>query len=512
MALTRHQIRCVLAMVGQVEAEITPHSPHRMLSEVFRAVAPVWHWVLICVDICIVGFAVGHVLLRQRDGRIAAFWAVIIAFVPLLGAIFYAMFGINRIGRRGQKYRAMSEVDRLAVSEACPIHPEQQVPELMQLGILADTIGRLSRYNFTVGNHFVPLRSEEAMLAMLSAIRSAKHSISLCSYIFEANGVGAEFVAELEKAKLRGVQVRVLVDEMGTLYSWPPIIRTLRRRGITAQSFMHHHLFFRMVSMNLRNHRKVMVVDGTLGFTGGMNIRPGNMLSQKPKHPVTDLHFQVEGPVVRQLQRVFAEDWAFCCGEVLRGDIWYPELPHAGEVGAIGVPDGPDEDFELMSKVIFAAITSARHDIRVMTPYFLPDPPLIWALNAAALRGVDVTIITPRHNNIPYVRWASRTLFPQMLERGVHILEAEGHFDHTKFMTVDSLWSLVGSTNWDPRSLRLNFEFNTACFDDILAKQLNAIFEKTLQECHAVTLAELKAATLPVRLRDGIARLFMPVL
>lgn len=274
-----------------------------MFQSLYQTLAPIWHWIFIALDICVVGFAVGHVLLRQRDGRVAAFWAIIIAFVPLLGAIFYAMFGINRIQRRGQRYRAMSEVDRLAVKEACPIHPVEDVPELKLLGDLAQTIGRLSRYNFTVGNHIVPLRSEEAMLTMLTAIRHAKRSISLCSYIFEAKGVGEEFVHELEKAKLRGVEVRVLVDEMGTLYSWPPIIRTLKRRGIAAQSFLHQHFFFRTISMNLRNHRKVMVVDGALGFTGGMNIRPGNMLSQKPKHPVIDLHFQVEGPVVRQLQQ-----------------------------------------------------------------------------------------------------------------------------------------------------------------------------------------------------------------
>jgi cardiolipin synthase len=236
------------------------------------------------------------------------------------------------------------------------------------------------------------------------------------------------------------------------------------------------------------------------------------MLSTNPKHPCLDMHFRVEGPVVRQMQRVFAEDWAFCTGEVLSGDVWYPELNQCGEIGVIGVPDGPDEDIELMPKVIFAALTSAQHNIRLMTPYFLPDPPLIWALNAAALRGVDVQVITPRNNNLPYVRWAARTLYPQMLERGVKILEAEGHFDHSKFMTVDGLWSLVGSTNWDPRSLRLNFELNLACFDDILAGKLDAEFTVKLASCKTVTMEELLAASLPERIRDGVARMFIPIL
>jgi cardiolipin synthase len=483
-----------------------------MFPEFFHYPASVWQWILILLNILIVPIAVGHVLLRQRDSRIAAFWAAIIAFVPLIGAVWYALFGINRIERRGKQLRDAMDQEKTAVAEACPVNPWALVPELRELRSLGTSLGRLSRLGFTIGNHVIPLNSEEAMLDMLAAIRSAQRRITLCSYIFEARGIGAEFVSELEKAMKRGAQVRVIVDDMGTRYAWPRIIRVLHKHGIPAHSFMHQHLFFRLLSMNLRNHRKIMVVDGTIGFTGGMNIRPGNMLSTNPRHPCVDMQFRVEGPIVRQLQRVFAEDWAFCTGEVLSGDLWYPELRQHGEVGIIGVPDGPDEDIELMPKVIFAALTAAQHTVRVMTPYFLPDPPLIWALNAAALRGVDVQIITPRNNNLPYVRWAARTLYPQMLERGVRILEADGHFDHSKFMTVDGLWSLVGSTNWDPRSLRLNFEFNLACFDDKLAHQLEDEFAKKLAACKPVTIEELLAAPLPVRIRDGLARLFSPIL
>lgn len=475
-------------------------------------IGPVWQWFLILLHIVVVPLAVGHVLLRQRDSRIAAFWATIIAFVPLIGAFWYALFGINRITRRGKRYRAAMELEKTAAGEACPINPWESAPELKELHSLATAMGKLSRFGCTVGNHLTPMHSEEAMLAMLAAIKSAQKSITLCSYIFEAKGIGAEFVEEMVKAKERGVQVRVLVDDVGMRYSWPPIINVLRKRGIPAQGFMHQHLLFRLLSMNLRNHRKILVVDGEIGFTGGMNIRPGNMISTNPAHPCLDLHFRVEGPAVRQLQRIFAEDWAFCSGEVLTGEAWYPELKQHGEIACIGVPDGPDEDIELMPKVIFAALTCAQRQVRIMTPYFLPDPPLIWALNAAALRGVDVQVITPRNNNLPYVRWAARTLYPQMLERGVQILEADGHFDHSKFMTIDGLWSLVGSTNWDPRSLRLNFEFNLACFDDILARKLDEEFALKLAVSKAVTLEELKAAALPLRIRDGIARMFIPIL
>jgi cardiolipin synthase len=483
-----------------------------MFSQFTHYLGHVWQWFLILAHIIVVPFAVGHVLLRQRDSRIAAFWAAIIAFIPLLGALWYSMFGINRIARRGKKYRAIMELERAAAAEACPVNPFAIVPELREMHSFGASLGRLLRLGFTVGNHITPLHSEEAMLAMVAAIKSARRSVTLCSFIFESQGIGAEFVKELESAVKRGVQVRVIVDDMGKRYSWPRIVDVLRKHGIPAHAFMHRQLLFRMLSMNLRNHRKIMVVDGAIGFTGGMNIRPGNMLSTNPRHPCLDMHFRVDGPVVRQLQRVFAEDWAFCTGEVLSGDLWYPELKQHGEIGVIGVPDGPDEDMELMPKVIFAALTAATRQVRVMTPYFLPDAPLIWALNAAALRGVDVQIITPRNNNLPYVRWAARTLYPQMLERGVKILEADGPFDHSKFMTVDGLWSLIGSTNWDPRSLRLNFEFNLACFDDKLACLLDDEFTRKFHLCQPVTREELRSAPLPARIRDGVARMFIPIL
>jgi cardiolipin synthase A/B len=176
------------------------------------------------------------------------------------------------------------------------------------------------------------------------------------------------------------------------------------------------------------------------------------------------------------------------------------------------VPDGPDEDLEIMPKAIFAAINAARREIRVMTPYFLPDPQIQWALSLASLRGVEVKILTPRANNIPPVRWAARTLYPALLERGARIYETRGLFDHTKFMTVDRVWSLIGSTNWDPRSLRLNFEFNLACFDYGLAAELNADFESKLAQSDEVTIEQLNAAGIPVRMRDGIARMFIPML
>ena len=264
--------------------------------------------------------------------------------------------------------------------------------------------------------------------------------------------------------------------------------------------------------MNMRIHRKILVVDGRVGFTGGMNIRLGNCLQRQPPNPVQDIHFRLEGPVVSQLQEVFADDWLFMTGEALRGDAWFPKTEVAGQVLARGVTDGPDENFEKLFWTLLGAISIARHSVRIVTPYFLPDPALVSALNLAAMRGVQVDILLPARSNLPFVLWASRAMWSQVLRHGCRIWLTPPPFDHSKLMLVDGCWVLLGSANWDPRSLRLNFEFNVECYDTELARRLERWVEMKRTGAHAVTREKVDARPLPARLRDGVARLLTPYL
>jgi cardiolipin synthase len=472
-----------------------------------------WRWLLLALTTVLAVGALLHVVTLKRDPRSAAYWVALIALVPLLGAVMYFVFGINFIRRRGRHFRDPVESHVEIFSQSCPILPLPTTPTAEEDVKLAITLDKISRYHFTTGNKVIPLRNgDESMPPMLEAIRQARHTLALGTYIFEAHGIGADFVNELIAAKERGVQVRVMVDGIGTRYSWPPVTRQLGKAGVPAHRFMPNHRVTRLLTMNLRNHRKILIADGALGFTGGINIREGNMLARKPPHPIRDLHFQVEGPVVRQMMRAFAEDWAFCSGEVLEGPQWFPEIAEAGQVSALGIPDGPDEDMEVMPVAFFAALSAAREEVNILNPYFLPFPSLIWALNLCAVRGVRVNIVTPAVNNIPLVAWAARTLYPELLKNGCRIYESPVPFDHSKIFTVDGVWSFLGSTNWDPRSLRLNFEFNLACYDRDLSTRQNAEFNAKLAESREITLEELAATPLPIRVRNGIARLFIPLL
>jgi cardiolipin synthase len=266
------------------------------------------------------------------------------------------------------------------------------------------------------------------------------------------------------------------------------------------------------MSMNMRTHRKILVADGRVGFTGGMNIRVGHCLQRQPPNPVQDVHFRVQGPVVTQLQEVFTDDWLFTTGEALRGDSWFPKTESAGQVLARGVTDGPDENFEKFLWTLLGALSIARYSVRIMTPYFLPDPAVVSALNLASMRGVQVDIILPSRINLPFVLWASRAMWSQVLQHGCRIWLTPPPFDHSKLMLVDDCWVLLGSANWDSRSLRLNFEFNLECYDTELTQRLDQWFETKRKCAHFVTMEEVNGRTLPARLRDGIARLLTPYL
>jgi cardiolipin synthase len=347
---------------------------------------------------------------------------------------------------------------------------------------------------------------------MLAAIGEARRSIALSTYIFDNDQTGDSFARALEAASSRDVQVRVLIDDVGARYSFPSIVRRLRRSKVPVTRFLPTNNPWRFPFPNLRNHRKLLVVDGQTAFTGGLNIRDGHSLRRNPRRPVADLHFCVRGPVVAQIQDVFVDDWHFCTDEPLDGDSWFPPLDAAGDVAARGISHGPDDDFETLNAIFLGALSCASRRVIVATPYFLPDAPLVSALNVAALRGVQVDIVLPRRSNLPVFQWASTAQLWQVLGNGCRVWWTPPPFDHTKLLLVDGVWSLIGSANWDPRSLRLNFEFDIECYDRRLCQNLENLIEAKLERAQRVTLKEVDSRPFPVKVRDGLARLLTPYL
>ncbi|SFM46220.1 cardiolipin synthetase 2 [Ectothiorhodospira mobilis] len=451
-------------------------------------------------------YSAGHAVIYKRDTRAVIAWVGLIMLLPLLGSVLYWLLGVNRIARTARALRPQA-----GTREPAPMDGALLVPERWQR--LARAGDALSPFNLTPGNRIQPLfGGNEAYPAMLQAIGQAQRQISLSTYIFDFDPTGETFIRALGEAAARGVAVRVLIDGVGARYSRRSAVRALRQMGVDAQLFLPMHLPRSLGAINLRNHRKLLVADGCLGFTGGMNIREGHRRSDADRGAIRDLHFQVEGPVVAHMQTLFCEDWHFVCGETLEGEAFFPPLPHVGPALARGVVDGPDEHRDPLRQLIHTALAEARERVVLMTPYFLPDEVLISALNAAALRGVRVDILLPGRNNQILVHWASQALHWQLLERGCRIAFSPPPFDHTKLLVVDAQWVLLGSSNWDPRSLRLNFEFDMECYDADLARSLTEWADGRLAGARQVTLEEVDARSLPVRLRDGVARLMTPYL
>lgn len=486
-----------------------PMDPARWPSEYYN-------YGLVTLTVVLALLASSHAILYKRDSRGAALWVGIIWFAPLIGALLYFILGVNRIKRQALLWRGDAvDINPGPDAHVCPVErlPVLLSPSGCHLASLAAAAGRALTRPLLAGNRVeLLINGDAAYPAMLEAIASARESLTLSAYIFDRDEAGLSFARALGDAVRRGVDVRVLIDATGSRYSWPSILGALRKEGVPHASFLSTFPIWQLVSLNLRNHRKILVADGRVGFTGGMNIRAGHLLGKNPSSPVRDLHFRLEGPVVAHLQEVFAADWFFTRRESLLGEKWFPALESRGNVIARGIADGPDEDFEKLRWTILAALSVTKTSVRIATPYFLPDPAIIASLNLAAMRGVSVDILLPERSNLPFVQWASRAHWWQLLERGCRIWLGPPPFDHTKLFVVDDCWSLVGSTNWDSRSLRLNFEFNVECYDAALARTLAARFDAELERSRETTLAEVDARSLPVRMRDGVARLFTPFL
>jgi cardiolipin synthase len=462
-------------------------------------------------DFLAAALASAHALLHKRDSRAATLWLGVIWLMPAIGPLLYLALGVNRIRRRAVHLAVHNTLSRPVPDDLG--EPEPAGAEHLQH--LARVGNRVAARPLTTGNRLEPLvNGDTAFPAMLATIESAKKSVTLCTYIFDNDASGAKFVAVLERAIRRGVAVRVLVDAAGTRYSWPSITFKLRAAKIPFAKFLPASLLtpWRVATINLRNHRKSLIVDGQIAFTGGINIRQGNVLAENPKHPVQDLQFRVAGPVVTELQEAFANDWTFTTGETLDGELWFPEIKEAGDIIARVITDGPDADFDKLRLTLLAALAEAQTSVQILTPYFLPDPALISALNLAALRGVRVDIILPAKNNLPVVHWASRALWWQVLERGCRLWLTPPPFDHSKLMIVDGHWVLLGSANWDARSLRLNFELNVECYGRGFAQEMEKVIATKMSAAREVTQAEADGRSLPARLRDATARLFSPYL
>ncbi len=461
---------------------------------------------------------IARIVDQRKQASATLAWILIIAFLPYVGALLYFFIGRNRVRRRTRKrQRARSAMGqgRASLPHQAPnckariaAGEEDSLPMAITrvAGCVADSAQ-------LAGNRAeVFIDTEHSYAQMEKAIVEARHHVHMMSYIFRPDVAGQRFRDLLVAKAKEGVSVRLLVDAVGSHGLKNSFVRPILEAGGQFARFMPVIPFHPTLRPNLRNHRKILVTDGRIGFAGGLNIGDEYRGRKKRFSPWRDTHMRVEGPVVWRLQEVFAEDWFFATGEDLVKPEHFPELPAVGDELVQVVESGPDRSNDVIHAVFFTAITAARKNVFITTPYFIPDPAVLLALKTAAWRGVDVQILVPGRSDLPLIKWAGRSFYRELLAAGVRIFEHRPGMLHAKTMVVDGHWATVGSANMDIRSFRLNFEINLLISGTTVASRLEEIFLADTQSAEELSLLKMAQESRAQKFLESICRVLSPVL
>lgn len=452
-------------------------------------------------------------LFKKRQTVSSVAWMLAIVFIPIGGAVLFLVFGINRVERR--KASKQRSTEQLAEQRPVPTEPlrlprDDDRPEMRRLMRLTQ---RLTDEWPTEGNNIELLTDTNRTLGLIEqALHSARESIHLEYYIWQPDRTGTRIRDLLIRKAREGVRVRFLYDGLGSFWLTKRFLKPMREAGIQVATFLPGQTFRERWSLNLRNHRKIVVVDSRVAFTGGVNIGDEYLGRSSAFGYWRDAHLRVIGPEVRRHQLVFAEDWFYATGEVLPDTESFPPLEAAGSVTAQTVSGGPEEETSIFQALMLAAINEAQDRVLIVTSYFAPPTAIVVALENAALRGVRVRLLLSGRMNHRWTLLAGRAIYDSLLRVGVEISEYQRGLLHSKTLTIDGHWSLVGSANVDCRSLFLNFESGMALYDEPLAEQLEQQFERDVHDSIRIIPEVWNRRPWFHVVGENLCRLFTPVL
>ncbi|WP_428898463.1 cardiolipin synthase [Parelusimicrobium proximum] len=454
-----------------------------------------------------------HILLNKRNVHSAIGWIGLAWLSPVFGAVIYTIFGVNRIQRKAGHLRAGK---REAVKER-----KEDAAVKKYLSTLPEEVAQIFRLghkifpSYPVRGNKVKLLTDgdEAYPEMLKCISEAKEEILFASYIFYLDKAGEVFAGALKEAAERGVKVYLLVDGVGS----GKYIRRLRRRFAGVKNlyfsvFLPVLFSFSFPFINLRNHRKMIVIDGKTAFLGGMNIQEKCYVKECGDDAVQDITFKILGPLAEHVHDVCRADWNFASSHYLAPrkefDATVYDEKNLGRI----IEDGPDSEEEVLELLCIAALNFAKKKITIINPYFLPGESVLKAVEMTAMKGVEVNIIIPELGDHKYMTWAMEANYERILACGANIYLSRLPFDHSKSTVVDGAWVFVGSANWDERSFKLNFECNIELMDRTLAKELDDLAEKKKALSKKLSYNVYKNKPLRIKIRNNIFRLMTPYL
>lgn len=485
-----------------------------MPAEVFKTAL----YVLLAAYVVTALLTVFLIILENRSPEKTVSWTLVIILLPLAGFILYLFFGRNFRKQKmfsGKEFSDLLQIEALSEKQLLDL-PKKRFSENTRMKDKLNLIKLLINNNkalLTEKNKLTILNNgREKFPSVIKALNAAKDHIHLEYYIIEDDKIGNCIKDILiEKAK-NGVEVRVIYDDVGSRNLSKHYITSLVQSGVEIYPFMPV-LFPRLTTkMNYRNHRKVIIVDGEVGFIGGMNIADRYLEGNEELGIWRDTQLKIEGAAVRSLQVVFLTDWHFASGKMIGDPKYFPETNIESIKPVQIASSGPDSDWASIMQVYFAAVAAAKEYIYIVTPYFMPNESVLTALKTAALGGADVRILLPSKSDVKVVYWGTKSYVEELLEAGIKVYFYKKGFVHSKLMVVDDIFCSIGTANMDLRSFHENFEINALVYDSEIATSLKSQFFKDLDYSEEVVLSSFSQRPLFEKFKESTARLFSPLL
>ncbi len=445
-------------------------------------------------------------------------WIMVLVFLPVAGFVFYLFFGQNY---RKQKIFSRKGIEDFRQIEKLRIQQLEYLnrPEIMdytpaykKLHVIKLLLNN-SKSIISRNNSIEVLNSgAEKFSRLINDLKAAKHHIHLAYYIFEADNIGTKILRLLEEKARENVEVRLIIDDVGSWHLSRKEIRSLRAAGVRVEKFMPVTFPYLTSKINYRNHRKIVVIDGTSGYVGGINIADKYIYGTKKLGKWRDTHLRIKGDAVQSLQTVFLTDWYFLTKELPEDDVYFPKVKTDSKSIVQIVSSGPDSNWAGIMQTYFYAIATARKNIYIATPYLLPNSSILTALKTAALSGVDVKLIIPRKSDSLFINYASLSYVKELMNAGIEVYLYNKGFIHSKVLIVDGILSSVGTANLDYRSLSLNFEINALIYEEKTANTLTSYFNKDIENSTLITNAEWQNRKMAAKLKSSMAKMFSPLL
>ena len=481
-----------------------------LLGELFPYASLVYNIVAVLYFLMVLA-VIAVVLGENRNPVKSIAWVLVLVLLPVVGLVIYLIFGRSLKGMKLISRSDLRDLRRMH-DYALPVDVEQQFSDTSQQ--LISLANKLTEPHLFVGNDIEVFTTGEAKFeALLRDIEAATEYVHVQYFILEGDEVGSRLIELLMRKAQEGVKVRVLYDYVGSFYTRPRMLKRMRAAGIDVHPFLELTLMQFAFRINWRNHRKIVVIDGKIGYVGGMNIAKRYVTGDKKWMAWRDTHLRISGEAVAALQYSFAIDWNYTTRELLKSPTMrYDTPPNKQDHVVQMMASGPSNRWHNISFIFFKAITLAKRSIYIQTPYFLPSDALLKALQSAALAGVDVKLMIPRKPDSTMLRLATGSYIKECMLAGIKVYFYEPTVMHAKVVIVDDEFVTTGSTNFDFRSFEHNFEFNALVYSKDFNRQMKAVFEDDMQQCTRLSMGKWKQRPLIQKALESIVRLISPIL